>query len=99
MVRWRLPNFLGLCAAAAVLVLLARGDALAAGNGKHWLPPGELTDLVTADGGQPLESDAVRAAEAPVTTLDPKAPITADPVDQVLPTDPPPGDPPPRHLR
>jgi hypothetical protein len=99
-VRWRLPNFLGLCAAAAVLVLLARGDALAAGTGKHWLPPGELSDLVTADGGDPLESDAVRAAEAPRTTLDPKAPITiADPAQQPLPTDPPPGAPPPRRLR
>ena len=72
-----MPSFLGPFAVAVAIALLARGDALAAGNGKHWLPPAELTDLVTAEGGAPLESDAVRASEAPVTTLDPKAPISA----------------------
>jgi hypothetical protein len=81
-------------------VLVARGDALAAGSGRHWVPSGELHDLVTPDDGGSLESDAVRAASGPRTTLDPKAPITvADPATAPLTTDPPPGPPGPQVLR
>ncbi|MEY2462106.1 MAG: hypothetical protein QOH64_244 [Acidimicrobiaceae bacterium] len=98
--RRRLPNWLGLCVAAATLLLLARGDALAAGSGRRWVAASELADLVTADGGGPLEADAVRAAQAPRPTLDPRAPATVPASEQApIPQDAPPGEPPPQQLR